>query len=92
MLKKRAEGWERASRSDAVHDRPHGVESGVGSPADVLEYRDMVLMKLPEEVAREREAYYRTQAQQQLSGLQSRATNEIRAKTGAMVNGSIQID
>lgn len=92
MLKKRAEGWERATRSDAVHDRPNGVESGVGAPADVLEYRDMVLMKLPEDVAREREAYYRTQAQQQLSGLQSRAKTEIRRQTGATVDGSIQID
>jgi len=43
-------------------------------------------------VAREREAYYRTQAQQQLSGLQSRAKTEIRRQTGATVDGSIQID
>lgn len=92
MLKKRAEGWERATRADAVHDRPNGVESGIGTPADVLEYRDMVLMKIPEEMAQERESYYRNQAQQQLSGLQARARQEIHAKTGATVSGEIKID
>lgn len=91
MLKKRAEGWEAASRHDAVHDRPNGVDSGAGAPAGVLEYRDMVLMKMPEEMARERESYYREVSQQQLSGLTARAKNDIRAKTGALVDGEIKI-
>lgn len=92
MLRKRAEGWEQAGRNDAVHDRPNGVESGAGTPAGVLEYRDMVLMKIPEEMAQEREVYYRTQAQQQLSGLTARAKTEINARTGALVDGEIKID
>ena len=92
MLKKRAEGWEQASVGDAVHDRPNGVESGSGTPAGVLEYRDMVLMKMPEEMARERESYYREVSQQQLSGLAARTKNDIRSKTGAVVDGEIKID
>jgi len=92
MLKKRAEGWEQASVGDAVHDRPNGVESGSGTPAGVLEYRDMVLMKMPEEMAREREAYYRNASQEQVSGLKTRAKRDIRAKTGVTVEGDITID
>lgn len=92
MLKKRAEGWEQANRHDAIHDRPNGVESGIGAPTGVLEYRDMVLMKIPEEMAREREAYYREVSQQQLSGLTARARNDIQARTGAVVDGDIKID
>lgn len=92
MLKKRAEGWEMASKNDAVHDRPNGVESGVGTSAGVLEYRDMVLMKIPEEMARAREDYYREAAQQQLAGLTARAKNDIRSKTGAVIDGEIKID
>lgn len=92
MLKKRAEGWEQANVGDAVHDRPNGVESGSGTPAGVLEYRDMVLMKMPEEMAREREAYYRNASQEQVSGLKTRAKRDIRAKTGVTVEGDITID
>jgi hypothetical protein len=92
MLKKRAEGWEQADVGDAVHDRPNGVESGSGTPAGVLEYRDMVLMKMPEEMAREREAYYRNASQEQVSGLKTRAKRDIRAKTGVTVEGDITID
>lgn len=92
LMKKRAEGWEYADKGDAVHDRPNGVESGVGAPAGVLEYRDMVLMKMPEELAREREAYYQARAQEQLSGLSSRTKRDIAAQTGAIVEGEIKID
>lgn len=92
MLKKRAEGWEQADVGDAVHDRPNGVESGAGTPAGVLEYRDMVLMKMPEEMAREREAYYRNTSQEQLQGLKTRAKRDIRSKTGVSVEGDITID
>jgi hypothetical protein len=92
MLRKRSEGWEPATRHDAVHDRPSGVESGAGTPAGVLEYRDMVLMKIPEEMAQERAAYYQNQARQQLSGLTTRAKADINAKTGALVDGDIKID
>jgi hypothetical protein len=92
MLKKRAEGWEPAKLGDAIHDRPSGVESGAGTPAGVLEYRDMVLMKMPEEMALEREAYYRSQSQEQVSGLKTRAKRDIRAKTGVTVDGDITID
>lgn len=92
MLKKRAEGWEQADAGDAVHDRPNGVESGKGSPAGVLEYRDMVLMKMPEEMAQEREAYYRNASQEQLTGLKTRTKRDIRSKTGVTVEGDITID
>jgi len=92
MLRKRAEGWEQADVGDAVHDRPNGVESGAGTPAGVLEYRDMVLMKMPEEMAREREAFYRNASQEQVSGLKTRAKRDIRAKTGVTVDGDITID
>lgn len=92
MMRKQAEGWEQANSSDAVHDRPNGVESGRGSPAGVLEYRDMVLMKIPEEMARERASYYESRTRETLSGLTAKAKNEIRAKTGVSVSGEIQID
>lgn len=92
MLRKRAEGWEQARMGDAIHDRPNGVDSGVGTPAGVLEYRDMVLMKMPEEMAREREEYYRNASQEQVSGLKTRTKRDIRARTGVTVEGDITID
>jgi len=52
----------------------------------------MVLMKIPEEMAQERAAYYQNQARQQLSGLTTRAKADINAKTGALVDGDIKID
>jgi len=52
----------------------------------------MVLMKMPEEMAREREAYYRNASQEQLTGLKTRTKRDIRSKTGVTVEGDITID
>tara|TARA_R110000868_G_scaffold243723_2_gene499746 strand:+ start:137 stop:595 length:459 start_codon:yes stop_codon:yes gene_type:complete len=92
VLRKKAEGWVPASAGDAVHDRPHGVESGDGLPAGILEYRDSILMKMPEELALARDRYYRDRAGQQLSGITGRAKRKIRDATGVAVDGEITID
>lgn len=92
MMRKRAEGWVPADVGDAIHDRPHGVETGKGAPSGVLEYRDMILMKIPEEMARERADYYDKQAKRQLNGVNARAKKEIRQGTGVEVTGDITIE
>jgi len=92
VLRKKAEGWEPAAAGDAVHDRPHGVESGQGLPAGILEYRDSILMKMPEELALARDSYYRDRAGQQLSGIATRSKRKIRDATGVPVDGEITID
>jgi len=92
MMRARAEGWVQADPKDAIHDRPNGVEGGQGAPAGVTEYRDMVLLKMPEELARERDAYYREAAQKQLRGIRTRAKREIRQQTGISVEGEVTIE
>lgn len=92
MLRKRAEGWEPAMAGDASHARPNGVDNGKGIPAGVTEFRDMVLMKMPEEMARERDAYYQKRAADQLGAIKNRAKTEIRNATGVPVDGEITIE
>lgn len=92
MMRARAEGWEPADPGDAIHDRPSGVDAGKGTPAGVVEYRDMVLLKMPEELARERDAYYREAAMNQLNAIKTRAKKEIRQQTGVSVEGSVTIE
>jgi len=92
VLRKKAEGWTPATHGDAVHDRPNGVENGEGMPSGVLEYRDSVLMKMPEELARARDTYYRDQGIKQLTGITGRTKRNIQNETGVAVEGSIKID
>lgn len=92
MMRAQAEGWVPADPGDAVHDRPSGVDAGKGAPSSITEYRDMVLLKMPEEMAKERDAYYREAASSQLNGIKTRAKKEIRQQTGVAIEGSVTIE
>jgi hypothetical protein len=92
MMRKRAEGWVNADHGDATHNRPHGVESGKGGPSSVVEYRDMVLMKIPEEMALARAEYYEAQAQKQLHGIKQRTKNDSRNQSGVHLTGEVTIE
>lgn len=92
MMRAQAEGWVPADPGDAVHDRPSGIDAGKGTPSSIVEYRDMVLLKMPEELAKERDAYYREAATTQLNTIKTRAKKEIRQQTGVTVDGSVTIE
>jgi len=92
VLRKKAEGWAMADTGDARHARPGSVESGAGDGGSITEFRDMVLMKMPESMARERDAYYQNRANEQLMGVKDRDKKKIRAATGVLVDGEITIE
>ena len=92
VMRKRAEGFVNAEPGDATHDRPPGVESGTGRHGSVTQYRDMVLMKIPEEMALARADYYETAAKKQLNGVKTRSKQDLRDKTGVTVTGDITIE
>lgn len=90
LEKKQAEGWEFASGPE-VHDRPKGVEHGkqIGS---LKQYRDVVLMRIPEDMARARDEYMRTQTDAQTKGITKRLKNNVARQGDATVTGSVQIN
>jgi hypothetical protein len=92
VMRKRAEGFVNAEPGDATHDRPPGVESGTGRHGSVTQYRDMVLMKIPEEMALARAEFYEEAAKRQLHGVKSRSKQDLRDKTGVTVTGDITIE
>lgn len=98
IAKKRRERWDFVPKEDtAEHDTPDHV--GDGSPlTSVTEIRDMVLMRIPEEDAKERDAYYAELTRKQTVGLKdavqeemTRAASESGAR-GATVHGKIIIE
>ena len=87
------EGWVFVNKETGIpaeHDHPDKI--GDGKPLDsIIKYRDMVLMALPEDLAEERDAYYREQTRRQTVSLKNKARDEIK-KTGAEVTGKIIIE
>ena len=74
LTKKQAEGWQFAEKAIAKYKKPPATKATAGS-ADIdytdqslttmTEYRESILMVLPEEIALERDAYFaeRTESQ-----------------------------
>jgi hypothetical protein len=93
MQRKEAEGWEivdanRGLRSE--HEHPDDLESGKPLTS-VTEYRELVLMALPEEVAQAREEYFTAQTDAQTASLKSNLRNDL-AGGKASVHGKIIIE
>lgn len=75
MAKKLAEGWLPATEVNGAtgeHNRPNLVQDGKPLTS-VTEYRESVLMLMPEETAQQRRAYFENVTAEQLRGLKRKA-------------------
>lgn len=79
LARKRAEGWQPVNGltgMSADHERPETVMGG--SPlTGVTEYRELVLMALPKDIAEARRAHFNEQTDRQARGVKDRLTHEI---------------
>jgi len=68
--KKFREGWQLVSslNETAKHDNPETIQDGKPLTS-VTEYRELVLAAMPEDVAQERDEYYRERTKNQTVGL-----------------------
>lgn len=92
LAKKEAEGWETVSNTNSPsteHIDPG--HTGSAKPlTSVLEGRDWVMQRIPEELAQERDAYYSEVTERRTAGLTAHMKKEI-AKEGAETHGNITI-
>lgn len=94
LAKKAQEGWETVSglTSDGAKAVDDGRINTGQKMTGVNEKHDVILQRIPEELAQERDAYYRDKTQKQTLGLTAHFKNEIRDKGGnAPVHGEITI-
>lgn len=91
LAKKAQEGWETVSKlnADTKYDDPERIEDGKGLTS-VLEGRDWVLQRIPEETAKKRDEYYNGETERRVSGLTAHVKKEI-GKTGGQAHGEITI-
>lgn len=94
LAKKEAEGWETVSgvtsdQAQAVSD--HKMDSGKNLTS-VHEKRDVILQRIPEETAQQRDAYMNEKTQKRTLGLTAHLKKEIRTNAGnAPLHGNITI-
>lgn len=85
-------GWEVVSdnNSRAVHES----EADGGKPVDTTKtFRELILMRLPQEDAQERRDYFKERADEQVRGLKREAQRDMdRLGNDAKVRGSILIE
>jgi hypothetical protein len=94
LAKKEQEGWENVSKingSATEHVAPERI--GDHKPlTSVREGRDWILQRIPEEQAKERDAYYQSESDRRTAGLTAHIKKEIKDKGGnAPVHGEITI-
>lgn len=91
LEKKQAEGWSFVQGGAAVHDRPNTVEHGSGI-GTLRQYRDLVLMEMPEDTAIERNRYYEERTSQQSKGIEKQMRDNVgKSLPGATVYGEVKI-
>ncbi len=92
LAKKKAESWEIVSdlQSNPIkHETPNRLD--LGTPlTSVQEGRDWILMKIPEEIALQRDKHFNDRTERQTLGLTAHTKKEIGA-TGTKIHGEITI-
>ena len=74
--------------TEATHEHPDQI--GDGKPlTSITEYRDMVLMVLPEEIAKERDEYFREKTDRQTAGLKQNLKDDAE-KAGVNADEAVQ--
>lgn len=87
LMKKKAEGWEITKKTEgdkAEHVRANNIDTGAPLATDLTDYREMVLMRLPNELAEARKEYYAERNRQQIDAL----TDSANAKA-SQIGGSV---
>lgn len=93
VYKKKAEGWEMVSgiTSDTAKQPEHVKRMMDGANiTSIIEKHDCVLMRLPEELATERDDYFRNQTARRTQGITDHIHKEA-AKQGTETHGEITI-
>lgn len=91
LERKQAEGWVFAQDAETVHDRPKGVDHGKGI-GTLKQYRDLVLMEMPEDQAEARAEYYRERTRHQSDGVTKQVRDKVnQGLPGATVYGDVKI-
>lgn len=89
LAKKAAEGWETVSGVTSDKAKASPEDSGK-NPTSVFEKRDLILARIPEEVALERDAYMSEKTQKRTLGLTAHLKKEA-GESKARLHGSITI-
>ena len=92
LAKKEAEGWETVSKitSDKSLNVPSGKINDGANLSSIQEKHDVILQRLPEELALERDDYYQSETNRRTAGLTAHVKKEI-GKEGAASHGEITI-
>jgi hypothetical protein len=91
LAKKQAEGWEVVNKNDGSnteHERANELTDGAPLTDTLTEYRDLVLMKMPKELADARNDYYKQVHEDRISGLVSSTKSQ---PGGSAIEGQIKI-
>ena len=93
LAKKLQEGWETVSgiTSDGSQAVDDGKMSSGKKLTSIYEKHDVILQRIPEEVAQERDAYYADRTKKQTLGLTSHFKNEIKKEGNVPTHGEITI-
>lgn len=94
IAKKEREGWETVSglSSDSVKAADDGRVQTGKKLTSTYEKHDVILQRIPEETALERDAYYNRESQRRVEGLTAHVKKEMQDKGGnAPVHGDITI-
>lgn len=91
LAKKHAEGWSMVDKTtDKATPEAHNRLDDGASLSTVYEKKDVVLMRIPEELAQERDAYFNAETERRQAGLTAHLKQEL-GKDGASVHGDITI-
>lgn len=93
LSKKAIEGWETVSglTSDKTKLSEERFQDGKNLTS-IYEKHDVILQRIPEELAQERDAYFNNQTSRRTAGLTAHLKKEIKEKGGnAQVHGDITI-
>lgn len=91
LAHKAVEGWETVSRLSSDKAKPTEERMLDGKNlSSTYEKHDVLLMRIPEELAQERDAYFANESQRRTAGLTAHLKKEV-AKVGAGTHGEITI-
>lgn len=93
VAKKKREGWETVSaiQSPSTGNLTGNYLDKGTAMTSVLEGFDYLIMRIPEELAAERDAYYNAESNRRVSALKREAGTDL-SKSGAPVHGSITLE
>lgn len=92
LQKKEAEGWETVNglSADSVVPVDSNKINDGKKLTSVYEKHDVVLQRIPEELALQRDAYYNNESERRVSGLTAHVKKDL-GKEGAEMHGDITI-